>query len=297
MARSDDLKCKTEAPKGNKPNDILFGADTPNEAIKFLQPDDAIRISVFGLPDGESISVFEIDKSTGSECADTGTGAEFPYDPCCDGKGKEYTKTGTYYIKGAGAFKFVYSGISGTASVKYTIVKNSSVTEKMACPACKCYDTTWTWTGLEVCDGENVMREEVSNCGTKRLVVNRPTTWVETGQKKCENHLIMVEEVNNCGTTRWTTTTEVCGYSPSVPVQTGGECCGDNLVGYMFHPNETRDPMATVVIDDCDGVISGYIYPTAGDGHTVAWADCDGVIYGYLSNQSTTAPSFAQCSE
>ena len=33
----------------------------------------------------------------------------------------------------------------------------------------------------------------------------------------------------------------------------------------------------------------------AGDGHTLAWTDCDGVIYGYLANQSTTAPSFAQC--
>lgn len=297
MARSDDLKCKTEAPKGNKPNDILFGADTPNEAIKFLQPDDAIRISVFGLPDGESISVFEIDKSTGSECADTGTGAEFPYDPCCDGKGKEYTKTGTYYIKGAGAFKFVYSGISGTASVKYTIVKNSSVTEKMACPICKCYDTTWTWTGFEVCDGENVMREEVSNCGTKRLVVNRPTTWVETGQKKCENHLIMVEEVNNCGTTRLTTTTEVCGYSPSVPfvIEVFDGCCGGNQVGYMYHPDEDRDPSATVAVEDCDGVVWGYIYPTVATGRTLPVGGCGETPIGYAVNQSTTAPSFAQC--
>ena len=331
MARSDDLKCKTEAPQGKKPNDVLFGADTPNEAIKFLQPDDAIRVSVFGLPDGESISVFEIDKSTGSECADTGTGAEFPYDPCCDGVGKEYTKAGTYYIKGAGAFKFVYSGISGTASVKYTIVKNSSVTEKMACPVCKCYDTTWTWTGSEVCDGENVMREEVSNCGTKRLVLNRPTTWtatgvtecgtdfiqvqqsndcgklrwidgspiswVETGKSKCESHVTVIEEVNNCGTTRWTTTTEVCGYSPSVPfvIEVFDGCCGSNQVGYMYHPDEDRDPSATVAVEDCDGVVWGYIYPTVATGRTLPVGGCGETPIGYAVNQSTTAPSFAQC--
>ena len=285
MARSDDLKCKTDAPHGKKPNDILFGADTPNEAIKFLQPDDAIRLSVFGLPVGETIKVFEVDKSTGSECADTGTGAEFPYDPCCDGVGKEYTKAGTYYIKGAGSFKFVYSGISGTASVKYTIVKNSSVTEKMACPACKCYDTTWTWTGSEVCDGENVMREEVSNCGTKRLVLNRPATWIATGKSKCENNLTVVEEVNNCGTTRWTVTTEICGTSPSEKVISGCSC-GEVLYGYL--DSEPRPSDADVLVTDCSDNPLYWASSTSGTGKYPV-GNCSGGVVFYLWTRSDTA--------
>ena len=297
MARSDEKSCSQESANGKKPNDIMFGSDTPNESFHFLQSDEALRITVFSLPDGDSVSVFEVDKSSGLGCADTGTGAEIPYDPCCEGAGKEYSKTGTYYIKGSGAFKFVYSGVTGTASVKYAIIKNDSVSERMACPVCKCFDTTWSWTGVEVCDGESVMREEVSNCGTKRLVSNRPTVWTSTGQTRCSNNVVEIEEKNNCGTSRWTATSKNCGYSPSVPfiVQVYDGCCGGSQVGYMYHPDETIDPAATVAVEDCDGVIWGYIYPTAATGRTLPVGSCDEPPIGYAANKSDSAPEFAKC--
>ena len=285
MARSDEKSCSQESANGKKPNDIMFGSDTPNEAFHFLQSDEALRITVFSLPDGESVSVFEVDKSSGLECADTGTGAEIPYDPCCDGAGKEYSKTGTYYIKGSGAVKFIYSGVTGTASVKYAIIKNDSVSERMACPVCKCFDTTWSWTGVEVCDGENVMREEVSNCGTKRLVLNRPTTWTPTGQTRCENNLIEVEEINNCSKTRWTITAIECGYSPTETVEYG--CgCSEKLFGYL--DSEPKPSDADVPVTGCDDSILFWASSTGGIGKYPV-TGCDGEILFYLWTKSETS--------
>jgi hypothetical protein len=373
MARSDDLTCKTDAPKGNKPNDILFGSDTPNEAIRFLQQDEAIRISVFSLPDGESISVFEVDKSNGLECADTGTGAEFPYDPCCDGYGKEYTKTGSYYIKGSGAFKFVYSGVTGTASVKFSIVKNSSVTEKMACPECKgfsptetiksgcgcseklfgfldsepkpsdadievqgcdgavlfwasstggygkypvigcdglvrfylwtrsdtaieesscsdcnsqeCYDFTWRRTGKEFQNGENIEREEISNCGNTRLVYDREVTWLDTNITRCYEHMTQVQQVNDFGRFRWKNTSVVCGYSPSETVMYGCDC-KESLYGYL--PNEPRPNDADFAVTDCNNNIIFYGSSTNSVGKYPV-TDCNNTVIFYLWTKSETA--------
>ena len=155
----------------------------------------------------------------------------------------------------------------------------------------------WSDTGLTRCTATKVQKQQENQCKQVRWVDAESLAWVETGQKKCENHLIVVEEVNNCGTKRWTTTTEVCGYSPSVPfvIEVFDGCCGGNQVGYMYHPDEDKDPAATVAVTDCDGVVWGYIYPTATTGRTLPVGACDEQPIGYAVNQSTTAPSFAQC--
>lgn len=120
--------------------------------------------------------------------------------------------------------------------------------------------------------------------------------WETTGAERCNQYFLEVEEISNCGNVRWTRTDKRCGYSASVPfpVDTGdgdlGGCCGNVQLAYMFHPNETRDPDASVAVDDCDGVIHGYIYPTAGDGHTVPVKMCNGDVLGYAVNNSTTSP-------
>ena len=155
----------------------------------------------------------------------------------------------------------------------------------------------WVDTGATRCGDTVVQKQQENQCKQVRWVDAESLAWVETGQKKCENHLIVVEEVNNCGTKRWTTTTEVCGYSPSVPfvIEVFDGCCGGNQVGYMYHPDEDKDPAATVAVTDCDGVVWGYIYPTATTGRTLPVGACDEQPIGYAVNQSTTAPSFAQC--
>lgn len=86
---------------------------------------------------------------------------------------------------------------------------------------------------------------------------------------------------------------EPCGYQASVPMPISidnGDCCGSKFMGYIFHPNETRDPDATVEIRDCNGKLWGYAYPSAGDGHTLAIEMCGGDIVGYAVNNSETAP-------
>ena len=194
-----------------------------------------------------------------------------------------------------------------------------------------CVDSAWAWTGAERCNGAYVEREYKSNCdnidwrieravtwvdtgnyrcgattteveqrndcGSTRWISGVPFVWTATGETRCKNHVIENKEINDCGDTRWTTTTEVCGYSPSVPfvIEVFDGCCGGNQVGYMYHPDEDRDPSATVAVKDCDGVVWGYIYPTVATGRTLPVGGCGETPIGYAVNQSKTAPSFAQC--
>lgn len=121
-------------------------------------------------------------------------------------------------------------------------------------------------------------------------------TWQTTGAERCNQHFVEVEEISNCGNVQWRRTEKCCGYYASVPlvVDTSdgelGGCCGDSQLAYLFHPDETRDPDANVAVEDCEGVIHGYIYPNAGDGHTVPVKTCEGEVIGYAVNNSPTAP-------
>lgn len=80
-------------------------------------------------------------------------------------------------------------------------------------------------------------------------------------------------------------------YSASVPLVMGlnGADC-PAFIGYLFHPNEQRDPQATVAIADCNGTVYGYAYPTAGEGHTFPIMECGNQVVGYAVNRSETAP-------
>ena len=65
--------------------------------------------------------------------------------------------------------------------------------------------------------------------------------------------------------------------------------------GFMFHAADSRDPAATTLIQDCSNVTLGYLYPTAGPGHTVDVRACDGTLIGYAVNRSDCAPECSLC--
>lgn len=158
---------------------------------------------------------------------------------------------------------------------------------------CLCVETNWTFTGNERIDlrddVEIVLRELVSNCGNKKWSEYRLVKWWETGITRCKNNKIQIQEQSERGVIRWQETEEVCGVSPSVPIII--DDCGCAYIGYLFHANEPRDPLATVAISDCDQIV-GYAYERAGQGRTLAIKDCNGKIYGYAANRSNTAPEF-----
>lgn len=121
--------------------------------------------------------------------------------------------------------------------------------------------------------------------------------WKTTGAERCNEHFIEQEEISNCGHIRWTRTTVRCGYFATVPVVIDRDegCCGDFQIGYMFHPDETRDPDATTAVEDCNANVVGYIYPTAGNGHTVPIEECGGNVLGWAVNASPFAPALWDC--
>ena len=160
----------------------------------------------------------------------------------------------------------------------------------------------WTPTGQEKCGDEFILIEEVNDCGKTRWTeTDRMVVWRETGVTRCKDHFVEIEQENDCGRKRWQMTTEKCGYEPTVPFPVNIGCgdCGDNFMGYIYHPDEDRDPDATVEITDCDGTLYGYAYPTAGDGHTLAIEECneDGskTLIGYCANLSNKAPKHFSC--
>lgn len=119
--------------------------------------------------------------------------------------------------------------------------------------------------------------------------------WSTTGNQRCNQHFVEQEEISNCGNTRWVRTTKRCGYSASIPLTVDLDD-GDCVTAYLFHPNETRDPDATVAIYACNELV-GYVYPNAGDGHTVLLEDCEGNIEGWAVNNSDTAPRQTGCNQ
>jgi hypothetical protein len=80
-------------------------------------------------------------------------------------------------------------------------------------------------------------------------------------------------------------------YCASLRIDSGNctdlSCCE---IGYAYRDGDVVDPLATVAVTNCAGANDGFIYPTAGVGHTVPYYDGGAVVLGYLSNQSTCAP-------
>ena len=173
---------------------------------------------------------------------------------------------------------------------------NDTETGVNPCLPCK---EVWTETGNSQCGEEFIEREEINSCTSELRWVptDKLVEWVETGKSRCKDHVIEVEEINQCGLTRWTKTKETCGYHATVPMPINLGCggCGDNYLGYIFHPEEERPDTATVEITDCDGKLYGYAYANAGEGHTLVIEECDGTVIGYCANQSLTAPQALTC--
>ena len=139
----------------------------------------------------------------------------------------------------------------------------------------------WIDTGITRCIAENVEAQQVNQCGVTRWVVTGSVKWVDTGNTRCTNHFVEAQRINQCGDTRWFATDETCGYEASYPLP---GC------GFMFQPGDAVDPLATVVINDCDGKLLGWLYPEPNPLATSAVEACDNTIIGYARNQSATAP-------
>lgn len=79
-----------------------------------------------------------------------------------------------------------------------------------------------------------------------------------------------------------------------LPMHEDSVCGGPQFIkmAWMYSPFDDRDSAATVKVTDCDGNIKGYIYPSAGPGHTIPVYVCteNGTsIYGFAINNSSAA--------
>lgn len=210
-----------------------------------------------------------------------------------------HAKRNTIFITEYGRFLPVLVGVESVGSlavqVESVALQDFSNEQLGVSPCgCPCVETSSEWTGAERCNDDVVEREYLSNCGVRQWQPYRAVEWWETGVTRCQDFRLEKQEQSECGKTRWQRTDTVCGVSPSVPIVIEDDCC-NRFTGYLFSPDEPRDPAATAEIIDCDTRILGYGYPTAGAGHTLPIQDCDGVIHAYAANQSNTAPTSAPC--
>lgn len=260
--------------------DTIFGPKTTNKVQLHLRVGEIIRLDAFTLTD--DIEIFLLDQDPGATCADCGTGLRIPYAPCGDAKVLNQLNK-IQYLKGPGVFELESKAPNGVPYVRMAKLNTIGDEEFCAQNVPACVDTTWTPTGDERCVGNDVLREETSNCGTSRWVTDRPTTWTPTGQTRCNNNVVEVEEENDCKTTRWVATAEACGFCASYPVPR--DLC-EGQSAYAFRECDVKDPLATVEIADCDGGNKVYVYPTCGAGHSIPVKDCEGNLIGYGVNVS-----------
>lgn len=258
----------------------------------------AVKVTAYGLMPGDCISFRSVEETAEqARFRSAACSVSMPSDNeialavdylVGDCKPTLHAGRNTIYINRPGKYLTVVDGLASDGGL---LVKVEPVWERdfsamelgIAPCGCPCVPTTWTWTGGERVNGERVEREYRSNCDTTEWRDDRALEWVETGKTRCVNHVEEAQEQSEFGKLRWTATGKSCGYSPSVPISDGCE------VGYMFHPDEERDPAASVAVSDCDGRVLGYVYPTAATGRTVEVGHCAGVIVGYAVNRSETA--------
>lgn len=257
----------------------------------------AVRVTAFGLSGSDHVTFKRVDYC--SKLPDYGRDGccLFTPEPAQIASAVEYqigecqpnlnAKRNTIIIPYAGSYLPVINGSeSADLTIQVEAIEGVQFDDKeKGINPCglPCVINSWTWTGGERVNGERVEREYRSNCDTTEWRDERALEWVETGKTRCVNHVEEAQEQSEFGKLRWTATGKTCGYSPSVPISDGCE------VGYMFHPDEERDPAASVAVSDCDGRVLGYIYPTAATGRTVEVGHCAGVIVGYAVNRSETA--------
>lgn len=283
----------------------------PNQpdVLVFENGGGAVKITAFGLVGNDCLKFKRVVQDAQRKTFESGGCAVYAPTPSEIALSAPYqvgnceptihAQRNTIFIAEAGRFLPVLQGDESVGSLLVQVesvpVREFSGAELGIDPCgCPCTDSTWTWTGNERYNGENVEREYVSECGTKEWRVERLIEWWETGVTRCRDFRVENQEQSEHGKIRWVRTETVCGVSPSVPLVLSDECCND-FVGYVFHPNEPRDPAATVELIDCDTRIVGYAYPAAGAGHTLAIKDCDGQIYGYAANNSVYSVAFKPC--
>lgn len=207
-----------------------------------------------------------------------------------------HTQRNTIFIAETGRFLPVLVGNESLGSlvvqVESVSMREFSAAELGVLPCNKkaCVSDVWAWTGTERCNDDVVEREFINECGEKKWEAARNVAWWETGITRCRDFRVENQEQSECGKIRWARTDEFCGALPSVPLTISDDCCNHFTV-YLFHPDEPRDPAATVAITDCDTQIVGYAYPNAGLGHTAAIKDCEGIIYGYAANRGNAPPN------
>lgn len=276
----------------------ILGPNATVSAAFIVAAGKQVTLSAHGLSDNDVVVI---------EIVTLSSAPEFKGDPCCDLQkanievisavplkcpdGSLVTLTAEYpfVVLDGPQMVTMRARLIADADATVTVDLNESDSDGCTLCACRtkpCEDTSWSPTGDERCVGTNVEREEVSNCGTPRWVVDRPQTWTATGDERCNNSFVEKEEVNDCGKTRWVPTTVACGFCPSYPVPMD-QCDGQRAFG--FREGDARDPAATVVITDCDGGNKIYFYPAAGPGHSVPVTECDGTLIGYGANVSECA--------
>lgn len=132
-------------------------------------------------------------------------------------------------------------------------------------------------TGLFWLDG-NVMRLQLSDGTVFDLQVPR----IISGEI-AERKLVLTEntgekvEIDLCN---WRGA-QPCEYYPTLQVPIGGQCPFARAA-YIYHPEDLRDPAATVRLVDCDGTLQGWLYETKLYPHLLE-LEVEGQLVGYAS--------------
>lgn len=141
-------------------------------------------------------------------------------------------------------------------------------------------------THAEITDGE--LRLRLNDANQTEFKVPMPVakdTHVESGRiDPVTKELVLTKndqtevKVDLCG---WRGT-QPCRYHATLQVALGGDECGMfRRVAWAFHPDDLRDPAATVRLADCDDVTIGWIYPDAGSNHTIELTSAKGEPIGF----------------
>ncbi len=191
--------------------DIIRLTETQSNTFT-IQPGKQVTLYATGLAEDDRVIVELLHLSRAPEWSDN---------PCCNlaqadieilnavplkcADGNEIVMTADYPWVVMDAPQNVPMRVRVEADPAAVVTVELHITDSDGCLecTCRCFDTVWTPTGQERCEGTNVEKEEKSNCGTLRWVVDRAQVWIPTGEFRCEGTNVEKEEVNDCGTTRW----------------------------------------------------------------------------------------------
>ena len=192
--------------------------------------------------------------------------------------GMEQYGVGPFMFQGLEPAKFyVASALSDCGSKASTTVSTEA---PPPCPAVTVTVSAVTQTSAVVAITGGPATVKV---GADEQYGNGPFTFAGLAPNK----FFTVMATNDCGARASTTlqTLATGDYCASIPSPWPSR-------GFLFHPNDTRDPAASVMVT-YNGVQQGYGYPAPGAGHTTAVTDRDGSVLAYAANVSDCAPPCA----